>query len=305
MQWLNYHHLYYFWMVVRLGSISKASQALRLSPPAISAQLHSLEESLGEKLLARSGRNLTPTEMGRVVFSYGEEIFSLGRELMTTLRDRPAGRPLRLVVGVVDGLPKMIAHWLIQPALRVPESVRIVCRQGSFDQLMSQLAVHELDVVLSDAPSNPNFKIKAYSRLLGECGTIFLATEELAKTLNHDFPHSLDAAPLLVPTENSAVRRSLDSWLSGQAIHPVITGEFQDYALLRAFGEAGAGIFLVPSVFEGELKQQDSLKRIGSTDEVRHFFYAISVDRKIKHPAVVRICNTACLELSPRPADAA
>jgi LysR family transcriptional regulator, transcriptional activator of nhaA len=305
MQWLNYHHLYYFWMVVRLGSISKASPVLRLSPPAISAQLHTLEESLGEKLLARSGRNLRPTEMGRVVFSYGEEIFSLGRELMTTLRDRPAGRPLRLVVGVVDGLPKMIAHWLIQPALRVPESVRIVCRQGSFDQLMSQLAVQELDVVLSDAPSNPNFEIKAYSRLLGECGTIFLATEELGKTLKNDFPQSLDGAPLLVPTENSAVRRSLDWWLSSQAIHPVITGEIQDYALLRAFGEAGAGIFLVPSVFEGELEQQNSLMRVGSTDKVRHFFYAISVDRKIKHPAVVRICNTACLELFRPPADAA
>ena len=305
MQWLNYHHLYYFWMVVRLGSISKASQELRLSPPAISAQLHTLEESLGEKLLARSGRNLRPTEMGRVVFSYGEEIFSLGRELMTTLRDRPAARPLRLVVGVVDGLPKMIAHWLMQPAFRAPESVRIVCRQGSFDQLMSQLSIDELDVVLSDAPSNPNFKIKAYSRLLGECGTIFLATAELANRFKDHFPHSLHGAPLLVPTESSAVRRSLDSWLSSQAIHPAITGEFQDYALLRAFGEAGAGIFFVPSVCEGELKQQDGLQRIGSSDEVRHFFYAISVDRKIKHPAVARICNTACLELFRGSADAA
>jgi LysR family transcriptional activator of nhaA len=305
MEWLNYHHLYYFWMVVRMGSISKASEELRLSPPAISAQLHTLEESLGEKLLARSGRNLRPTEMGRVVFSYGDEIFSLGRELMTTVRDRPASRPLRLVVGVVDGLPKMIAHWLIQPALGVPESVRIVCRQGSFDQLLSQLAIHELDVVLSDGPSNPNFKLRAYSRLLGECGTIFMATAELAKTLKNPFPHSLQGAPLLVPTENSAVRRSLDSWLDSQEIHPVITGEFQDHALLRAFGEAGAGIFLVPSVFEGELEQQDRFKRVGATDDVRHHFYAISVDRKIKHPAVVRICNTACRQLFRRSADAA
>jgi len=305
MEWLNYHHLYYFWTVVRLGSISKASQELRLSPPAISAQLHTLEESLGEKLLARSGRNLKPTEMGRVVFSYGDEIFSLGRELMTTVRDRPAGRPLRVVVGVVDGLPKMIAHWLIQPALRAPESVRVVCRQGSFDQLMSQLAIHELDVVLSDAPSNPNFKLRAYSRFLGQCGTLFMATAELAKTLKSPFPHSLDGAPLLVPTENSAVRRSLDSWLESQGIHPVIRGEFQDYALLRAFGEAGAGIFLVPSDFEGEVKSQDSLQCIGSTDDVRHLFYAISVDRTIKHPAVVRICNTACPQLFRRSAEAA
>ena len=304
MEWMNYHHLYYFWMVVRLGSISKASQELRLSPPAISAQLHTLEASLGEKLLARSGRNLKPTEMGRVVFRYGDEIFSLGRELMTTVRDRPAGRPLRVVVGVVDGLPKMIAHWLIQPALRAPDSVRIVCRQGSLDQLLSQLAIHELDVVLSDAPADPNLKLRAHSRLLGACGTLFMATEELAKTLKHPFPHALDGTPLLVPTENSAVRRSLDSWLESLGIHPVITGEFQDYALLRAFGEAGAGIFLVPADFEA-VKEQDNLSCIGSTDEVRHLFYAISVDRKIKHPAVLRICNTAGLELFRRSADAA
>ena len=305
MEWLNYHHLYYFWTVARSGSISKASQELHVSPPAISAQLHSLEENFGEKLLARSGRNLTLTEMGRIVFSYGDEIFSLGRELMNTVKDRPTGRPLRLLVGVVDVLPKMIAHWLIEPAFRVQESVRIVCREGDADKLISQLAIHELDVVLSDVPMNPNVKVRAYSHLLGECGTTFVATPRLAKTLKGAFPHSLHHAPALMPTENAAVRRNLDSWLDSQGIRPVIAGEFQDYALLRAFGQAGRGVFPIPSVFEGELKQKDTLKCIGSTDDVRHRFYAISIDRKLKHPAVVAICNAARQQLFHRSAHAA
>ena len=299
MEWLNYHHLYYFWMVARAGSISKASQELRVSPPAICAQLRSLEGSLGEKLLARSRRGLRPTDVGCIVLTYADEIFSLGRELVSTLKGRPEGRPLRLVVGVVDGFPKTIARWLIEPALRDRESVCIVCREGSSDQLISQLATHELDVVLSDAPSNPTFELSSHSHFLGECGTSFMATVGVAKTLKNRFPRSLDAAPLLVPTENLAVRRTLDSWLNSQKIHPVIRGEFQDYALLKAFGEGGRGVFPAPSVIEGELKQQKELKSIGRTDDVRYLFYAISLDRKVKHPYVLRLCNTACKRLSP------
>lgn len=305
MEWLNYHHLYYFWTVARTGSISKASRELRVSPPAISAQLHTLEDSLGEKLFARSGRNLALTEMGRIVFSYGEEIFALGRELMDTVKDRPSGRPLRLSVGVVDVLPKMIAHWLIEPALRLHESIRILCREGDADSLLSQLVMHELDVVLSDVPINPAIKVEAYSHLLGECGTTFVATPKLARTLKNAFPQILHRAPLLVPTENTAVRRNLDSWLESQGLRPLVAGEFQDYALLRAFGQAGAGVFPIPSVFERELKQQGSLRRIGSTDEIRYRFYAISVERKLKHPAVIAICDTARRQLFHRAAQAA
>ena len=304
MEWLNYHHLYYFWTVVRTGSISKASQELHVSSPAISAQLHSLEKSFGEKLLARSGRNLTLTEMGRVVYSYADEIFSLGRELMNAVKDRPTGRPLRLVVGVVDVLPKMIAHWLIEPALRTPESVRILCREGDADTLISQLAIHELDVVLSDVPMNPTIKVKAYSHLLGECGTTFVATPGLAKNLKRNFPHSLHRAPLLVPTENAAVRRNLDSWFDSKGIRPLITGEFQDYAMLRAFGQAGRGFFPIPSVFEKELRNE-SLQPIGATEDVRNRFYAVSIDRKLKHPAVIAICDTARRHLFHRSARAA
>src|SRR5215469_5995288 len=232
MEWLNYHHLQYFFVVVRKGSIRKASEELRVSSPAISTQLHSLEEHFGEKLLVLSGRNLALTEMGRVVFSYAEEIFALGQELMNTVKDRPTGRPLRLMVGVVDVVPKMIAHWLIEPAFQLHSSVRIVCREGSPDQLVSQLAIHQLDVVLSDVPVNPHLRVKAYNHLLGECGTTFVATPRLAKSLKGEFPQSLHQVPLLVPAENTAIRRSLDSWLDSHGVRPIVAGEFQDYALL-------------------------------------------------------------------------
>ena len=296
MEWLNYHHLYYFWTVARTGSIREASQELHVSSPAISTQLRSLEHNLGEKLLVRSGRKLVMTEVGRVVFHYGEEIFALGKELLDTVKDRPSGRPLRLTVGVVDVVPKMIAQWIIEPALRLREGVRIVCREGGPDQLLSQLAIHELDVVLSDTAMGSDIKVKAYNHLLGECGTTFVATPKLAKSLKGDFPQSLHRAPVLLPAENTAIRRNLDSWFDAREIRPLVAGEFQDYALLRAFGQAGTGVFPIPSVFEKQLKQE-SLHRIGRTEEVRSRFFAISVERKLKHPAVIAICDTARRQL--------
>src|SRR5215469_7251162 len=292
MEWLNYHHLRYLYVVGRTGSISKASQELHVSAPAISTQLRHLEEHLGEKLFTRSGRNLVMTEIGRVVFSYAEEIFGLGQELMNTIKERPTGRPLRLVVGVVDVLPKIIVQWLIDPAFRLHEPVQIICREGNSDQLLSHLAIHQLDVVLSDVPVNPNLRVKAYNHLLGECGTLFVATPKLAKSLKKEFPQSLNQTPMLLPSENTAIRRSLDLWLNSQGIRPTITGEFQDYALLRAFGQAGRGIFPIPSVFAKQLRQ-DSLQPIGQTEDIRNHFYAISAERKLKHPAVVAICDTA------------
>lgn len=293
MEWLNYHHLHYFWTVASTGSITKASKELRISSPAISAQLRSLEESLGEKLFARSGRNLVLTEVGHVVFGYSSQIFALGREMTQTVHNRPSGRALRLVVGVVDVLPKMIAQWLIAPALKLNEPVHIVCREGSSDELTSQLASHELDVVLSDVAAAPNAGARVYNHLLGECGMTFVATPKLAKGLKSNFPRSLDGAPMLLPVESTGVRRNLHFWFDSQGIHPQITGEFQDHALLRAFGQAGIGIFPIPSVFEKQIEQQGSLQRIGRTEDVRNRFYAISVERKLKHPAVLAICDTA------------
>ncbi|MGH9590658.1 MAG: transcriptional activator NhaR [Terracidiphilus sp.] len=297
MEWLNYHHLLYFWTVVRAGSIHEASQQLRISPPAISAQLKLLEDRLGEKLLARSGRRLVLTEMGKTVFSYAEDIFSLGRELVDVVKNRPIGRPLRLDVGVVDVMPKVVVQLLLQPALHLREAVRIVCREATSDQLLGRLAIHELDVVLSDSPADPALKVRAYSHLLGECGVMFVAGRNMAARYRRNFPRSLNGAPMFLPTENTALRRNLDFWFESSGIRPVVLGEFEDYALLRAFGETGVGVFPVPSVSEPQLQKQKELKMIGATSEVRTQFYAISAERKLQHPAVLAIRNAARQEL--------
>jgi len=297
MEWLNYHHLLYFWTVVRAGSIHKASEQLRVSPPAISAQLKLLEDQLGEKLLSRSGRRLVLTETGRTVFSYAEDIFTLGREMMDVVKNRPIGRPLRLDVGVVDVMPKVVVQTLLEPALHLQERVRIVCREATSDLLLGRLATHELDVVLSDSPVDPSVKIRAYSHLLGECGVIFVAGRKTAARHRRKFPESLNGAPMFLPTDNTALRRNLDFWFESNGIRPLVLGEFEDYALLRAFGETGPGVFPLPAVVESQIRRQKSLRTIGATDQVRTQFYAISAERKLQHPAVVAIRNAARQEL--------
>lgn len=297
MDWLNYHHLYYFWSVARAGSIHKAAAELRVSPPAISTQLRALEEALGTKLMERSGRRLALTEMGHTVFAYAEEIFDLGRELMDVTKNRPVGRPLRLDVGVVDVLPKMIAHWLIQPAMRMPEQVRVVCREASADQLIAKLATHELDVVLSDSPVDPTLKVRAYGHQLGDTGTTFVGIGAVAGKVKGKFPGSLNGQPMLLPTDNTSLRRNLDHWFEVKGVRPVIMGEFEDYAMLRALAQEGGGLFPVPSVFEKQLKKQDNVRVVGRTNEVRSQFYAISAERKLQHPAVLAICDTARKDL--------
>jgi LysR family transcriptional regulator, transcriptional activator of nhaA len=292
--WLNYHHLLYFWTVVRTGGVSAAGAQLRLAAPTVSAQIRSLERSLGVTLLERRGRNLVPTDAGRMVFRYADQIFSLGREMVDSLREEHAGgHPVRIVIGIADVLPKLIAHWLIEPALKLTPRVRIVCREDNPEHLLASLALHELDVVLTDAPIGPNIKVHAYNHLLGECGISFLGTPGLVAARSGHFPRSLDRAPLLLPTDNTALRRSLDQWFSGQQIRPAIIGEFEDYALLRVFGETGAGLFPAPSVLESQLIEQYGLKPLGRTREVRSRYYAISVEKTLKHPAVVAICETA------------
>jgi LysR family transcriptional regulator, transcriptional activator of nhaA len=297
MEWFNYHHLFYFWNVVRCGGVNTAARQLRISPPAISAQLGELQSDLGEPLFTRSGRKLVLTDMGRTVFDYADEIFTLGRELMDTVKNRPTGRPIRVDIGVVDVLPKMIAHWLIRPALQLRESIRIVCREATADQLIARLATLELDVILSDSPADPNLKARAYNHSLGDCGITFVGTPSVAMQVKGTFPGCLDGAPMLLPTDNTGFRRNLDYWFESKGVHPKILGEFEDYALLRAFGQAGTALFPVPSVFAKELIEQDKLRKIGKTNEVRTYFYAISSDRKLKHPAVVAICESAKQQL--------
>lgn len=291
MEWLNYHHFLYFWTVARTGSIVAASAELRLAPPTISNQLRKLEDSLGEKLLRRSGRRLVLTDMGRIAMRYADEIFSLGREFTSTLRDRPTGRPLRLSVGIVDVLPKLMTYRLLEPAFRLPTPVKVICREDRPDHLLAELGVHELDVVLSDAPASPAANIRAFSHLLGECGATFFGSRRI-KMQGKRFPQILDGAPLLVPTDNAAFRRSLDEWLSARNLRPNVVGEFEDFALLREFAEEGFGLFAAPSVIEHQLLRY-GFRRIGRTEAIRVRFYAITVERKLQHPAVVAIRDAA------------
>src|SRR3954454_9260555 len=293
MESLNYHHLHYFWRVVRSGGISQAARELHVSSPAVSAQLRELQEFLGEPLLVRSGRRLVLTEMGRTVYDYAEDIFSLGRELLDTVRNRPTGRPIRVDIGVADVLPKMIAQWLIEPALNLRESVRIVCREATSDQLIARLATLELDVVRSDSPADAGRNARAYNHLLGESGMTFVGIGPVMKHVRGKLPHCLSGVPMLLPTDNTALRRDLDFWFETKGVHPQVAGEFEDYALLRAFAQSGTAIFPVPSVFIRELRKQDKVIRIGSTKDVKLRFFAISAERKIKHPAVVAICESA------------
>lgn len=293
MEWLNYHHLFYFWKVVKLGSITAACKELRLAPPTVSAQLRSLEEQLGEKLLMRRGRALVPTDVGQMVYGYAQQIFGLGQELMDAVKQRPTGRPIRLVVGVDDVLPKEIAQALIEPALGLKQPVRLLCREGSLEPLLASLALHELDVVLSDTPVTPSLNVRAYNHPLGDCGVLWMGAPALAKAHRRGFPKSLDGAPMLLPTDDTALRRDLDQWCDTQAIRPVMVAEFEDYGLLRAFGQEGTGVIPVPSVLEKVFQKQYGLQRIGPAAGVVVRFYAVSIERRIRHPAVVAICDTA------------
>ena len=293
MKWLNYHHLHYFWLVAREGTLARASKELRLAPSTVSGQIHALERSLGERLFTRSGRRLVLTETGRLVYRYAEEIFTLGRELRSAVEGAPVGPPSSLLVGIADVVPKLVARRLLEPALRQPEPLRLVCREDKPERLLAELAVHNLDVVLTDAPVGPSIRVRAFSHLLGECGIDFFATAELAHAHKRRFPKSLDGAPMLLPTENTALRRSLDAWFSARGVRPRVVGEFDDSALLKVFGQTGLGIFPAHSVIADEVERQYQVRVIGSADPVRERFYAISIERKLKHPAVVAISEEA------------
>lgn len=293
MDWLNYHHLLYFYLVAREGTISAASEVLRLAPSTISVQIKTLEEALGEDLFERSGRNLVLTERGKLAYSYAEEIFGLGQELLDTFRSQPVGRPYRLRVGIADVLWKDIGHQLIQPAMDLDHPVRLTCLEGDFDELLAQLAVHNVDVVLADAPIGPSVSVKGFNHLLGQSGVTFFANEDLAGRYRRDFPASLEGAPMLLPSEKTALRRHLEQWFDSEGVRPNMIGEFDDSALMTSFGARGVGIFPAPSVVEIDISRQYGLEAIGTPEKVKQQFYAVTVDRKIKHPAVQAICEVA------------
>lgn len=294
MEWLNYHHLLYFWTVVRTGGVTRASQELRLAPPTVSAQLRTFERQLGEKLLTKEGRRVVPTEVGRTVYRYADEVFSLGQEMLDTIRDRPTGQPLRLTIGIADVLPKEISHALIEPALRLQEPVRVICREDNQEHLLAQLSIQELDVVLSDTPIGPPAKIRGFNHLLGECGTTFFVSRKFNGRLKRGkFPELLRGTPMLLPADNTNARRELDHWLGEQGARPMIVGEFEDFALMRQFADAGSGVFAAPSVLETTFDKQRGFRVLGRAPAIRNRFYAISVERKIHNPAVIAICEAA------------
>jgi len=292
MEWLNYHHLLYFWTVARAGSIARASQELRLSQPTISNQLKSLEGSLGQQLFERQGRRLVLTDVGRTVLRYADDIFRTGRELQQALKGLPTGERVRLVVGVADVIPKRVAALLLESAVEAVPRLALVCRESPLRQLLAELALHELDVVLSDSPASEEIKVRAFNHPLVDCGVVFLASRELAH-LSKGFPRSLDGAPVLLPAPGTAVRRGLESWFEAQAVHPEIAGEFDDSALLEAFGARGMGLVPAPAIIEKEMAATHGFLSVGRTEEVRERFYAISVERRLRHPAVAAIAEAA------------
>ncbi|MGZ8191660.1 MAG: transcriptional activator NhaR [Methylococcaceae bacterium] len=293
MERINYQHLYYFWTVAKQGSISKACEVLHLAQPTISGQLAVFEQSVGTQLLRKEGRKQVLTDTGRTIFNYAEEIFALGRELTQILNGRNTERGLRLNLGVTDALPKLIAYRLIAPLLRQPESVQIHCYEDKTERLLAEIALHGIDLVLSDMPATPASGARVFNHFLGECGVGVFAAPNLAAQYRHDFPRSLNGAPFLLPTANTALRRSLNQWFDSQELSPSIQAEVEDSALLKTFGAAGVGLFFSPLAVANEINRQYGTEMLGQAEGVLERFYAITAQRKLKHPSVAAILENA------------
>ena len=298
---LNFKHLRYFWAVAAQGSIARASEILHLTPQTISGQLRELEEQLNAKLFQKSGRNLALTDTGRMVFSYADEMFRLGDELQDVLEGRIPGAAMTLTVGVAMVVPKLLAYRVLEPVLKMEESVRLICQEAPLSDLLADLSVHKLDLVLADSPISPALNIRAYNHPLGESGISFFASQKTARKYAAKFPRSLNGAPMLMPTASSALRRMLEQWFERHKITPTVVAEFEDRALMKAFGEAGAGIFTSPTAVEHDVVAKYGVRVIGRSEEIKERFYAISAERRIKHPAVSAITETARSELFSAP----
>ncbi|NNC65426.1 MAG: transcriptional activator NhaR [Gammaproteobacteria bacterium] len=297
MRHLNYSHLQYFWAVAREGSIARASESLHLTPQTISGQLKLLDEAVGQPLFDRVGRRLVLSDMGRLVFEYADEIFSVGAELANVVRGNQMSGPKTLAVGIVSSMPKLIAERIVAPTLTGEQPMRVRCYESSLEQLLADLAVHKLDIVLSDQPVPDGLGLKAYHHRLGESSMSFFAPKKQARRYRGRFPESLNDAPMLLPTQHSALRRRLDDWLESHDLYPRVVGEFDDSALLKAFGEAGVGLFTAPTAIEVEVCRMYRMSVIGTTDEIKERFYAISAERRLRHPAVVQITDMARADL--------
>jgi len=293
MRHLNYNHLLYFWTVAREGSITRASEVLHLTPQTISGQIKLLEESIGAPLFDRVGRRLALTDTGHVVNQYAEEIFSLGAELSQRMKSAARDVPIILNIGIVNSIAKLVTYKVLEPALELGTELRIICWEGDLEKLLGDLAVHRLDMVLSDRPIPPGLSLKAYNHDLGESGVCWFAARSEAARYRRRFPASLDGAPVLLPASNTALRRRLDDWLSRQQLAPRVIAEFEDSALMKAFAEAGTGLFAAPRAIAAKIESMYAVRRIGDVDGVSESYYGISPERRIKHPAVLAITEAA------------
>ncbi len=293
MEWLNYHHLHYFWVTAREGGVSRASAVLRLAQPTISTQIRQLEEGLGAKLFQRHGRSLVLTDTGRIVFQFADEIFGIGRELVETLSGRQTGRARPLAVGVANAVPKLVVSRLLRPLLRGTDPIRVVCREDNTEHLLAQLATHTLDVVISDTPAPPHVRVKVFNHALGESATSFFAAPATAARLRRRFPASLDDMPTVLPTPNTASRRALDQWFDAIGVHPRVIGEFEDPALMKVFGADAGAVFPAPSAIARDVSRIYGVRPAGRADAVVERYFAISVERRIRHPGVAAITSAA------------
>jgi LysR family transcriptional activator of nhaA len=287
---LNYRHLYYFWVVAKEGSVTRAAERLDVAVQTISAQLALLEQSVGKSLLAPQGRRLALTEAGRVALGYADQIFLLGEQLHDTLADSDVGQTMRLTVGISDSVPKLISSRLLEAAFGLSQKVKLVCYEDRFESLLGDLSVHKLDVVLTDRPVPSGATLRVFSHLLGESDITLFGIPALAKKYRARFPESLTGAPLLLPTRNNAIRGRLDHWFETQQLRPDVVGEFDDNALLNTFGRSGLGLFPAPSALAADVQEQFGAVAVGDLP-VREQFYAISNERKIKHPAIEAILS--------------
>jgi LysR family transcriptional activator of nhaA len=294
MEWLNYRHLYYFWLVARTGSVARASRELRLTHPTVSAQIHQLEGILGEPLFRRSGRGLALTDVGQTAYRYANEIFGLGRELMDVVKRGSAPAPVRLAVGVTDFLPKPIVQRLLQPALRIKGSVRLICREDrTLADFLGELSMHALDLVLSDAPASVDAPVKLFNHVLADCGTTVFGSSRVAASLRRGFPVSLNGRSFVLPGAGAALRRSLEQWFDAHGVRPRIVAEVDDSGLAQVLASKELGVCAGPTLMEADARQLYNLRVVGTIPSLRQRFYAVSAQRQIKHPGVVAICESA------------
>lgn len=297
MTWLNYHHLLYFWTVAREGTIVRASEVLRLAPSTISVQVKELENQLDEQLFERKGRKLVLTESGHVAAAYAEEIFTLGREMVDTLQTGMAQRPTRIAVGVSDVLPKLIVYRMLEPIFEYEDPIQLVCMEGEVEQLLSKLSIHELDVVLTDAPLAPNVPIQAFNHPLGQSEVGVFGAPELVEQWGRDWPDSFQGAPFILPGSKSSIRRALGGWFERKDLHTHAVAEVEDRALMQVLGEKGRGFFAAPAVLADEVYERHGLIKVGELDGVKERFYAVTLDRRIRHPVVDHLTQHARREL--------